>query len=389
MASGKRLGGGSLDRSGIAKQTAAMMEAYSETFQTRDGRSLGEYRTVEPIRIDQIAPDPQQPRRIIPSELRVWIPDLLSASDTFFHYWMDAAAMESTGSHVNETWDEWMADLLNGDPEEKWARPEKMGPINAALYKVIDLAVNIQREGLVNPITVVRDEERYRIETGERRWLAYHLLANFIGMEWTTIPAYVEASGNIWRQASENNARDDLNAIAKARQFAILLMDLIRQETGVQFQPLETFENELAFYAQVADGERWRIPRGKGELLRVGLGVKNERQVKTIRAVLRLPFEVWVVADDLDWTLGKVTPLTALPRDECLAMAAKMAQNDGYMGKIFPVSSESTPKQVGRFDRWREREYPKFAAKVLRFKGAQRQFIIQSLEQLLDELRGE
>jgi len=55
-----------------------------------------------------------------------------------------------------------------------------------------------------------------------------------------------------------------LNAIAKARQFALLLMDLHGAD---HFDPFNAFEHEQDFYAQVADGTQWRIPRGKGEVL--------------------------------------------------------------------------------------------------------------------------
>src|SRR5690606_4780692 len=131
------------------------------------------------------------------------------------------------------------------------------GPIESALIRVIDLSASIRRDGLTNPITIADEDGQFIIETGERRWLAYHLLYwrlntlnNDDQHDWSRIPAHVVDELSIWRQASENNARADLNAIGKARQLALLLMDIFVQE-GVQFEHLDNYQNDQTFYAQV------------------------------------------------------------------------------------------------------------------------------------------
>jgi ParB-like chromosome segregation protein Spo0J len=178
------------------------------------------------------------------------------------------------------------------------------------LIDLADLAISIRKTGLTNPITVVRMDRIYRLETGERRWLAYHLLnIYFPDEDWNRIPAHLVDEISVWRQASENNARADLNAISRARQLAILLMDLLA-ERGYEFytfdELIETGGTEREYYAQVADGNEFRVPRGEGERLLNAMGLKNPTQIRQYRQLLRLPDEVWQEADDKNLTEGEI-----------------------------------------------------------------------------------
>ena len=57
--------------------------------------------------------------------------------------------------------------------EDEWAEPVGE-PAFAAL---LALAASIRHDGLQHPITVARDEHGgFLLESGERRWLAFHLL---------------------------------------------------------------------------------------------------------------------------------------------------------------------------------------------------------------------
>jgi hypothetical protein len=58
---------------------------------------------------------------------------------------------------------------------------------------------------------------------------------------------------------------------------------------------------EQEYYAQVADGEQFRVPRGEGERLLNAMGLKNPTQIRQYRKLLRLPGDVWRRADDEDW----------------------------------------------------------------------------------------
>ena len=211
---------------------------------------------------------------------------------------------------------------------------------------------SIRRDGLTNPISVVRRGNNYELETGERRWLAYHLLHWKFGendllpnnkqRNWSRIPARIVKEVDIWRQASENNARDNLNAISKARQLALLLMDLHGWE---HFSTFNEFENEQDFYSQVADGNEWRIPRGHGEVLLNAMGLSDASQLRQYRALLRLPLADWRKADDENLTEGElrkiqnqsytVTGVTVSPEKEQINPLRKLATDaDQWRKKI-------------------------------------------------------
>ena len=157
-----------------------------------------------------------------------------------------------------------------------------------------------------------------RFETGERRWLAYHILYWKFGdgdkrpdgsiVNWSRIPSRIVKEVDVWRQASENNARDNLNAISRARQLSLLLMDL---HGWHNFARLDDSESEQTFYAQVADGAAWRIPRGQGERLLNAMGLSDAGQLRQYRALLRLPGDLWRRGDDEDLTEGELRKMKA------------------------------------------------------------------------------
>lgn len=175
----------------------------------------------KPISIFDIYPDRSQRRRAIPSPVRSHWDGRPSTTATLFDAWFRLAVEERGQDFKIETF------LLGLDEAP---RPEKIGPIDAGLIHLLEMAANIRANGLTNPITVANASNGYHLETGERRWLAYHILNIYFEDEqekWSRIAARVVDNFSVWRQASENNARANLNAISKARQLAILLMDVL------------------------------------------------------------------------------------------------------------------------------------------------------------------
>ena len=82
-----------------------------------------------------------------------------------------------------------------------------------------ELASSIKEHGVLNPIIVTRDEGKYKIVAGERRWRASKLA----GL--TTVPAIVrtlDAQNRLEISIIENAVRDDLNAIELATAYAKL-----------------------------------------------------------------------------------------------------------------------------------------------------------------------
>lgn len=239
----------------------------------------------KPINIFQIQPNPMQPRRVVPSQFRGGpLMDQIEA-------WLDEVETESGRAFPLEA-------LIMGKVELR-AREERSATAEELpLLRLADLAASIHQDGLTNPITVAGAGDRYVIETGERRWAAYHVLNAYIGGDaYSAIPARRVADVNLWRQASENTARDNLNAIARARQIALLLMDMHGWDN---FAPIDSFEFEQDFYAQVADSGKWRVPYGRAEQLCAACGFENASRIRQYRALLRLSREQWISADDRD-----------------------------------------------------------------------------------------
>lgn len=82
-----------------------------------------------------------------------------------------------------------------------------------------ELASSIREHGVLNPIIVTRDDGKYKIVAGERRWRASKLA----GL--TTVPAIVrtlDAQNRLEISIIENAVRDDLNAIELATAYAKL-----------------------------------------------------------------------------------------------------------------------------------------------------------------------
>lgn len=258
-----------------------------------------------PISIFDIQPDPAQPRRTIPSRIReAWNGNPASVKELLMIWWGEIQRERGQVRGMDESPFDIGAYLEGGHTEriedEDWQYP--LGALEQALFNIIMLAASIRRDGLTNPITVVHTGNgSYRLETGERRWLAYHLLhAWFDGHDgrpdessrWESIPARVMDQIDVWRQASENNARDNLNVIGKARQYAVLMMDLHGIDS---FRNIQTFPTDREYYAQSAD---LATPLGKREMLLNALGVSSPSVMTRLRHMLKLPDEIWQGGDD-------------------------------------------------------------------------------------------
>ena len=282
-----------------------------------------EFQPIEAVSIHEIHPNTIQPRYSIPHNLT----DIFAFNPKnivdIFERWIIEIQLEKGQKDYD------IINFLLGSATDRGERVESdegdAPPANQlasgkefALMKLIDLAASIRRDGLSNPISLVQHDDRYEIETGERRWLAYHILYWKFGdgdkrpdgsvVNWSRIPARIVKQVDVWRQASENNARDNLNAVSRARQLALLLMDLHGWQN---FSKLDACDNEQAFYAQVADGSTWRIPRGQGERLLNAMGLSDASQLRQYRALLRLPGELWRKGDDEDLSEGELRKMRA------------------------------------------------------------------------------
>lgn len=250
--------------------------------------------------IKDIYPDLRQPRRAVPSAVRrVAVIDPRSMH-TLFRKWQDMAERECNTRPLR------LKDMVEGMIEENDADalPEELSPKNfpvtALLLKVVELARDIRENKLINAITVVRTGHTFKLNTGERRWLAYHFLEWLYGSEWSQIPSH-ETAASVWTQASENLSRVDLGGIALARQFALLVMECYPEQDWGDVENFIEGACDRLYYAQVADGNEWRIPRGMGQKIAAAMAV-GETQLRNFRAMLNIPDEIWMQADDEGWS---------------------------------------------------------------------------------------
>ncbi|MBZ0293846.1 MAG: ParB N-terminal domain-containing protein [Anaerolineae bacterium] len=281
----------------------------------------------EPVSIMRIYPNPMQPRRAIVSACRHFWNGQPDDVQRLFNKWQKAItgerylALEGLSEAERQRLSYFdLQGYLEGD-DERVNRDYEPGPIEASFLRIVDLAASIRRDGLTNPITVARGGVDFHLETGERRWLAFHLLCGFYdGSEgrpdesehWSKIPARVVDQSSVWRMANENNVRADLNAIGKARQFGLLMMDLYQQR-GYEFAPYDELVKpggcDRKFYAQVSDGNQYSL-RGVTEKLLNAMGFSSNSQMREHRALLDLPDQVWQWADDLDWAQRRIREMT-------------------------------------------------------------------------------
>lgn len=326
----------------------------------------------KPLAITDIHPDPLQPRRTIPSGLRQYWNGSSdeAAMSRLFEMWLQEVNIERgkpfdvdaylTGGETDRV--SKLGDEEDGNTLQRITSEAGVGVREAGLLKIILLAASIQRDGLTNPITVVHDPNGgYIIETGEGRWLAYHLLhwrkiQPTHAKDWLHIPARVADSFNLWRQASENNARNNLNAIARARQLARLLMHEYATTQNVAFYDASQFEHEQDYYAQVADGNVYPIPAGQGEKFMNGMGFKHVVQLRQYRALLRIPRDLWDEASDTDLTEGEIR---------------KRMQHSNRVTRVTPAAK--------RFKSWRKTNVHELINELDKYDEAERTAILDMM----------
>ncbi len=254
--------------------------------------------------INKIIPDPTQPRRIIPYQFLDYVGDGHGA--------------------VIAAWEEYVFDATDDFPtvdilEGKKAAGDYVNddPIVIEFAEMVSFAANIHDIGLSQAIGVVTRGDAYRIIYGERRWTAFQFLHHYLG-GYENIPAKI-ANVSEWElakmQSAENFQRPELNAIAKARMFAKLLM-IARSDGGERYdswnQLVVPGKCDRQWYAQVANGELHPIPRGLGTQFESALNISTA-QMRQYRNLLRL-FDkthnvtrkvndaIWMLGDAGDWS---------------------------------------------------------------------------------------
>ncbi|MBK9746610.1 MAG: ParB N-terminal domain-containing protein [Chloroflexi bacterium] len=276
---------------------------------------------VERILLELVRPDPVQPRRVLPERIH-----------TAFHHnrltptqalrelvqLVQVAARQRGRPFSN------VLELLpNPESENDDDGEAKLSPEEILLRDLVNLAVTINDDGQVNPITVVDVSEGvtrlYRIETGERRYWATWLLRDFIpgytgdGM----IPCIIVPTQktSVFRQAKENTSRTGLTAIAMARQSALLLLAVHGYEI-----PAYAVTND--FYRQA---KNLRLPREYAQLVYSAMGVKKG-YFSYFKNLLDLSDEAMELADRYDLEEGLLRYVLKLPTEDQAEMVQQIIQ---------------------------------------------------------------
>lgn len=245
------------------------------------------------IVLDRIRPDPAQPRRVLPESIRrEFLAGHINPRQAL-ERWEAMVAEEA--ARLGRPRPDWQA-LLERNPDDRAEdkmtvdAPGHPGPEEEALRSIVATAATILHGGQVSPITVseIDNGSYYRIETGERRYWAHHWLNMWLPNGFEQIQCLVVDHASPWRQAAENASREELSAMALARQAATLLLDLY------DIHPDYSMSIPNDWYRQALN---YRVPRGEGAALRAALGGIERSQFHRLQALLALPDPVWELAD--------------------------------------------------------------------------------------------
>jgi hypothetical protein len=252
------------------------------------------------IPLEQISPDLRQPRRSLPHELReAWFNDPAAGGEIVADW--HKRAIKEAEALGRATFDP-VAFLTDEIELQESPLP---GPIEERFIKLLsDARTAIPKGRIDNPVVVMRDGEFWLLESGERRTLMHWALTQWVDAEtFSEIPARKTDALSALAQAAENSARQDLNAIEQARQLALVLLYFYPEMETRQYHESES---DLDYYRQAVD---LRTPRGESGTVMAATGLSSNRQISRYRALLGLPERVWDLADELNWSEGKIRTL--------------------------------------------------------------------------------
>ncbi|MCL5952128.1 MAG: ParB/RepB/Spo0J family partition protein [Chloroflexi bacterium] len=225
------------------------------------------------IPVHQVRPDPEQPRHLLPPDLTQALAERASPQEILDQFRERAK-------------------------RDKWIRER--------LTELDSLADSIAADGLIQPIRVFQDaEDRYRIESGERRWWAHQILvgrgdARFETISTFIIPHIVEDTAVLRRRVAENLFRSDFTAIEMARAMATRKEEIaaaeprlsrrevekrVGKENGMSDRRVRQF---LALLKLQPDVQQMAQQARLGESqLRTLVGIKDPvRQVASVQAII-------------------------------------------------------------------------------------------------------
>jgi hypothetical protein len=290
------------------------------------------------VDIKEVRPDLAQGRRIVPSTVRGNWSGTASDIAELFTRWV-AAASEERQAEIN------LGPYI--ESQEDILYPQSMGPIERSLMAIVKMAADIFRAGgVTNAPTVAGIPGNYVLETGEMRWFSFQILFLYTGeSRWSKMPVVIVAEIDVWKQASENSVRNNLNAIERSRTLARLIMSLY---PGNSFHPFDPLHDpcDRWYYAQVQDGNAFPIPRGKSGQVMTAMGFTDSSDLRHYRALLRLPDEVWTVADDNDWSEIRIREMVqAADGNDRVLIEMALSEAGNRQGQTVDVPDHAAQEQ--------------------------------------------
>jgi hypothetical protein len=208
-------------------------------------------------------------------------------------------------------------------------------PIVTRYLALLRLAADIHERGLIHFPNVAELDDGYILESGERRLLAHHLLMIHVDTErYGTINVVIKPRASVWAQATENTASEGYSPIEKARQLALLLMDMWQEDRT--FQPISDMitpdGSDRPYYAQALE---LNARRGQGQKLLNAMGVSSRGTVAKYKKLLELSDGYWLWGETKNKTLNDLLGLV----DADQGTSYKV---DSYVSKR-NITDEKTP----------------------------------------------
>ncbi|MDM8527126.1 ParB N-terminal domain-containing protein [Anaerolineales bacterium HSG24] len=251
------------------------------------------------VNLDRIFPDSNQPRHLMPSDLRKRLIDKTATPAELVRELLDRATKDDPVALL----------VLGGKGDEVTTEDDE----NVEERGLFALANSICEVGLRQPLNVYQIDDpnqptqtRYRIGEGERRFWAHHILVHQGQDAFKSVRCIIESlpeSSEIiyQRQAAENAARVDLPAIARARS-----MQRIKEQLIVEHNKTSD-EKALSQRAlQTAIGQQVKIFTGRA----VG-----DRMVRNYLTLLKLSSESQDLAEAGELTEKQLRPIVRLKTD--------------------------------------------------------------------------
>lgn len=307
--------------------------------------------------LEACRPDPEQPRQVLPPDLRDRLLGGASPAEV-----LDAAWERCLGEDLYAA---MKSHALS--PAEALERRREAGVLDLALQLtlegLVELADSIARHGLRQPINVYDlGDGKYRIAEGERRWWAHVHLAHIVGRaEFGVIPARVHPlpEGDLEvlaRQHAENVHRRDLSAVARARAIARVMQVVTQDFSGTQGSPKTPATPGKGDFSGTPGSRKKRgRPRATvsehdlhdltGRRLEelTGRGMSG-RMVRNYLALLTLPPEAQALAEAAGLSEKALRPIVSLddPAEQVRLVRALAA------GEMTPAQVTAEAKRLAR-----------------------------------------